>query len=84
MRKDGHRYFTVWMGMSIAARRMATGVSARRFGFINMMTIDKSTMIHWEIVFVAAIQAYRRAWYADRERCLYAHLRELDQFLPAG
>ena len=71
LREGGHRYFTSWGGMALAARRVACGVSARRYGVVMMQALHHSTVTRWEVVFVAALQASRTSWYMDREQTLY-------------
>ena len=71
LRGDEERYFTPRGGCSMAARRLATGVSSRRFGLQCNMDVSHQTVNRWEVIFTACIQAYRKAWYKDREAMLY-------------
>ena len=70
LRGDAARYFSPRGGMGMAVRRLASGVSANRFGISNLMDVWHTTVTRWEIIFVAALQAWRRQWYTERERWL--------------
>ena len=69
------RYFSARGGMAMAVRKMISGISAKRFGISMNMDVDKTTVIRWEMLYAASVQAHRKAWYRDRESMLYAPLR---------
>ena len=58
-RGRGHRYFPMRGGLSMAARRCASGVSARRFGLTLGIKVHHTTVVRWEILLESSIQAAR-------------------------
>jgi hypothetical protein len=67
MRGEHARYFTPQGGFVMAVRRLASGVSANRFGLSSNMDVAHTTVCKWEVQFCAALQGWRKAWYADQE-----------------
>ena len=65
------RYLSVRGGLSLALRRIISGVSARRFGFIVQVDIHRTTICRWEQLLAASLHARSRAWYIDRQTHLY-------------
>ena len=57
--------------VSMAARRCASGVSARRFGLTLGIKVHHTKVVRREILLASSIQAARQMWYADREVMLY-------------
>ena len=55
----------------MAVRRIISGVSSLRFGKTYNISVHHTNVCRWEIMFVAATQAWRRSWYADKEHHLY-------------
>ena len=60
----------------MAARRCASGVSARRFGLTLGIKVHHTKAVRWEILLASSIQAARQMWYADREVMLYEPLEK--------
>ena len=67
LRGAAHRYFAPLAGMTLAAKRMASGTSARRLGIILSLDVDKSTVVRWELWFATALQAWRRSWHTEHQ-----------------
>ena len=75
-------HFTPRNGMALAARRLSSGLSARRCGIAFHLDVHHTTVIRWEIIFVAAIQASRKAWYQEQERIRWGNASHLHTPLP--
>ena len=73
-RNDGSRYFGVLGGFAMAARRIASNVSARRWGVSAGVDVHHSSVVRWELWLGAAFQAKLKCWYIDRERTFYSEI----------
>lgn len=58
----------------MAARRISSGVSARRFKLVANQDVHHTTVVRWEIIFVSCIMQYHRSWYLENEAFLYEPL----------